>query len=65
MRQSSRTPLVSILLHGPFGSGKTALAATIAMESEFPFIKLISPDTMVGMTESAKVAEINKVNSPA
>lgn len=65
MRQSSRTPLVSILLHGPAGSGKTALAATIAMESEFPFIKLISPDTMVGMTESAKVAEINKVNLPA
>ncbi|KAF7731559.1 transport between ER and Golgi ATPase protein [Apophysomyces ossiformis] len=60
VRQSARTPLVSILLHGPAGSGKTALAATIAMESEFPFIKLISPETMVGMTENQKIAEINK-----
>ncbi|KAI8991630.1 P-loop containing nucleoside triphosphate hydrolase protein [Mycotypha africana] len=61
VRQSSRTPLVSVLLHGPAGSGKTALAATIAMQSEFPYIKLISPETMVGMTESAKVNEINKI----
>ncbi|CAO3701025.1 unnamed protein product [Rhizopus microsporus] len=61
VRQSSRTPLVSVLLSGPAGSGKTALAATIAMKSEFPFIKLISPETMVGMTESAKVNEINKI----
>ncbi|KAI8394261.1 P-loop containing nucleoside triphosphate hydrolase protein [Radiomyces spectabilis] len=61
VRQSTRTPLVSLLLHGPAGSGKTALAATVAMESEFPFIKLISPETMVGMTESAKINEINKV----
>ncbi|KAL0080661.1 P-loop containing nucleoside triphosphate hydrolase protein [Phycomyces blakesleeanus] len=61
VRQSSRTPLVSVLLHGPAGSGKTALAATMAMESEFPFIKLISPETMVGLNETAKIAEINKV----
>ncbi|KAI7850916.1 P-loop containing nucleoside triphosphate hydrolase protein [Circinella umbellata] len=61
VRQSSRTPVVSLLVHGPAGAGKTAIAATIALESEFPFIKLISPETMVGMTESAKIAEINKV----
>ncbi|KAI7877416.1 AAA-domain-containing protein [Lichtheimia hyalospora FSU 10163] len=61
VRQSSRTPVVSVLLHGPAGSGKTALAATVALESEFPFIKLISPETMVGMTESAKISEIHKV----
>lgn len=61
VRQSARTPLVSVLLSGPAGSGKTAVAATIAMQSDFPFIKLISPENMVGMTESAKVNEINKV----
>ncbi|KAI8973858.1 P-loop containing nucleoside triphosphate hydrolase protein [Pilobolus umbonatus] len=61
VRQSSRTPLVSVLLSGPAGSGKTAIAATIALQSEFPFIKLISPETMVGMTESAKVNAINKI----
>ncbi|KAI9277564.1 P-loop containing nucleoside triphosphate hydrolase protein [Sporodiniella umbellata] len=61
VRESSRTPLVSVLLTGPAGSGKTALAATIAMQSDFPFIKLISPETMVGMSETAKVTEINKI----
>lgn len=63
VRSSKRTPLVSMLLQGPPGSGKTALAAQIAMNSEFPFIKLISPESMVGMTESAKVSYINKIFS--
>nr|CAG8448754.1 3914_t:CDS:10 [Entrophospora candida] len=61
VRKSSRTPLVSVLLHGPPSSGKTALAATMAMASEFPFIKLISPESMVGYSESAKMTAINKV----
>ncbi|KAJ9058963.1 transport between ER and Golgi ATPase protein [Entomophthora muscae] len=63
VKKSSRTPLVSILLHGPSGAGKTALAASIAMASEFPFIKLISPESMVGFSETAKTAQINKVFS--
>ncbi|ORY49371.1 AAA-domain-containing protein [Rhizoclosmatium globosum] len=61
VRNSERTPLVSVLLHGPSGSGKTALAATIATASDFPFIKLISPETMVGFSENAKMATIAKV----
>ncbi|KAF8574203.1 AAA-domain-containing protein [Ramaria rubella] len=61
VRSSIRTPRVTILLHGPPGSGKTALAATIAKASEFPFIKLISPDGMVGFSESQQVASVNKV----
>ncbi|CAJ0903212.1 7492_t:CDS:2, partial [Entrophospora sp. SA101] len=61
VRKSSRTPLVSVLLHGPPSSGKTALAATMAMASEFPFIKLISPESMVGYSESAKMTAINKL----
>ncbi|KAG5648754.1 hypothetical protein DXG03_000101 [Asterophora parasitica] len=61
VRTSTRTPLVSVLLHGPPGVGKTALGATIAQASEFPFIKLISPDSMVGFSESQKVAAITKV----
>jgi vesicle-fusing ATPase len=63
VRSSIRTPLVSILLHGPPGSGKTALGATIAQGSQFPFIKLISPDGMVGFSETQKVATISKVFS--
>lgn len=61
VRSSTRTPLVSVLLHGPAGAGKTALAASIAQSSDYPFIKLISPDGMVGFSETQKVAAITKV----
>jgi vesicle-fusing ATPase len=39
------------------------LAATIAQASAFPFIKLVSPEAMVGLSESAKIATINKIFS--
>ncbi|CAG7968154.1 unnamed protein product [Penicillium nalgiovense] len=55
------TPLFSVLLHGPPSSGKTALAARIAIDSGFPFIKLISPEDMVGFSEPAKVAHISRI----
>ncbi len=59
IRTVERTPLISILLSGQVGSGKTALAATLAQESKFPFIKLITPEKMVGFSESSRVAKIN------
>jgi vesicle-fusing ATPase len=65
VKNSNRTPLVSVLLYGHPGSGKTALATTIAMASDFPFIKLISPDSMVGFTEQAKMSTISKIFSDA
>ncbi|KAI9800633.1 MAG: hypothetical protein M1825_003955 [Sarcosagium campestre] len=61
VRKSHSTPLVSVLLHGPTGSGKTALAAKIAIDSGFPFIKLISPESMVGFNEMQKVQHLNKI----
>ncbi|GAA6033283.1 hypothetical protein JCM8097_006668 [Rhodosporidiobolus ruineniae] len=63
VRTSERTPLVSVLIHGPAGSGKTALAATIALASEFPFIKLISAENMVGFSEAQKINHLYKVFS--
>lgn len=59
--KSDRTPLVSVLLSGTIGSGKTALAATLAKNSEFPFIRMLSPDNLVGYSEAAKCARITKV----
>ena len=47
VRNSERTPLVNVLVHGPPGAGKTALAATIAMASGAPFIKLVAPEYAV------------------
>ncbi|SPO35363.1 probable SEC18 - vesicular-fusion protein, functional homolog of NSF [Pseudozyma flocculosa] len=61
VRTSTRTPLVTVLLHGPPGSGKTALAATVAISSDFPFIKLISPESMIGMGDAQKINFLNKV----
>jgi len=61
VKNSNHTPLVSILLHGASGSGKTALAATIAMNSDYPFIKLITPENMVGYSEMSKMNEITKI----
>jgi vesicle-fusing ATPase len=58
-------PLLSVLLHGPPGSGKSALAAKMAKDSEFPFIKLVSAENMVGFSEMAKIQYLNKVFSDA
>lgn len=46
---------------GPPHSGKTALAAKISEESNFPFIKICSPDKMIGFSETAKCQAIKKV----
>ncbi|KAJ5749017.1 uncharacterized protein N7511_010713 [Penicillium nucicola] len=59
--QAESTPLFSVLLHGPTSSGKTALAARIAIDSGFPFIKLISPEDMVGFSEPAKISHISRI----
>lgn len=53
--------LVSILLEGAPNAGKTALAAQLAINSGFPFVKICSPEEMVGFTESAKCATIRKI----
>ncbi|XP_066554786.1 vesicle-fusing ATPase isoform X1 [Amia ocellicauda] len=60
-KNSDRTPLVSVLLEGPPHSGKTALAAKISEQSEFPFIKICSPEKMIGFSEIAKCQAIKKV----
>ncbi|XP_056285907.1 vesicle-fusing ATPase-like [Pseudoliparis swirei] len=60
-KNSERTPLVSVLLEGPPNSGKTALAAKISEDSHFPFIKICSPDKMIGHSEIAKCQAIKKI----
>ncbi|XP_016400550.1 vesicle-fusing ATPase-like [Sinocyclocheilus rhinocerous] len=60
-KNSERTPLVTVLLEGPPHSGKTALAAKIAEDSQFPFIKICSPDKMIGFAETAKCQAIKKI----
>lgn len=61
VRTSETSGLISILLEGPPNSGKSALAAKIAKLSDFPFIKVCSPEDMIAYTESAKCLQIRKV----
>jgi vesicle-fusing ATPase len=58
---STRTSLVSLLLEGRPGAGKTALAASLALMRDIPYVKLISPDDLVGFGENQKCAKIQKV----
>ncbi|KAK6132673.1 hypothetical protein DH2020_033589 [Rehmannia glutinosa] len=61
VKVSEGSPLVTCLLEGPSGSGKTAMAATIGIESDFPYVKIISAETMIGLSEPTKCAQIVKV----
>lgn len=65
VRSSESRPLFSAIFHGPGGAGKTALAAKIAMDSEYPFIKLVSPEDMIGFSEAAKIGHITKIFNDA
>eukprot|EP01128_Nolandella_sp_AFSM9_P005106 TRINITY_DN2423_c0_g1_i2.p2 TRINITY_DN2423_c0_g1~~TRINITY_DN2423_c0_g1_i2.p2 ORF type:complete len:548 (+),score=140.96 TRINITY_DN2423_c0_g1_i2:1664-3307(+) len=57
-KNSSRTPLLSLLLSGLPGSGKSALAAALAKASDFPYVKFLSPNDFVGYTEQSRVSKI-------
>jgi len=61
MRSSSNTPLMTLLLHGGRGSGKTALSAHLAQTSDYPFVRRVAAENYVGYSESAKIAAISKV----
>ena len=61
VKEPDSTPLFSAILHGPPGSGKTALAAKIALDSDYPLIKLVSPDNMVGFNESMKIEHMRRI----
>mmetsp|Transcript_13318 Transcript_13318/g.25262 ORF Transcript_13318/g.25262 Transcript_13318/m.25262 type:complete len:759 (+) Transcript_13318:150-2426(+) len=61
VRSSDRTPLMSVLLQGPVASGKTALAAKLAVDSGFPFVRMISADEMIGYSDMSKSQMIHKV----
>ncbi len=56
VQHSEKTSLLTCLLEGPSGSGKSALAATVAIESGFFYCKIISPESMVGYSEQVRDA---------
>lgn len=48
IRQDTNKFVNAVLFHGPRASGKTALAVHIALNSGYPFVRLISPTNLVG-----------------
>lgn len=60
VRVSDRTPLMSVMLKGPPSSGKTAIAAKLAVDSGFPFVRMIAADEMIGYSDSSKCQQIHK-----
>lgn len=61
VKHSDTERLASVLLHGEPGVGKTAIASMLALKSEFPFIKMLSAERLVGMSEGQKIATIDGV----
>lgn len=61
VQEPDSTPLFSAIMHGPPGSGKTALAAKVALDSNYPFIKMISADNMIGFNESMKIEHMRRI----
>ena len=61
VRTSEHTPLISVCLDGVQGCGKTALAAYLAMQSKFPFVKFVSADMLLGSSDSHKASTISAV----
>jgi len=61
VEHSKSIRMLTTILHGPPGSGKTALAAQLAIKSGFPFIKLVTSQDMVGFSEMQKVNQLEKI----
>eukprot|EP00173_Palmaria_palmata_P004612 Plantae.Rhodophyta-Palmaria_palmata.ctg6632.p1 GENE.Plantae.Rhodophyta-Palmaria_palmata.ctg6632~~Plantae.Rhodophyta-Palmaria_palmata.ctg6632.p1 ORF type:complete len:387 (+),score=54.21 Plantae.Rhodophyta-Palmaria_palmata.ctg6632:301-1461(+) len=59
--KSERSPLLSVLIEGSPGSGSTALAAYLAVDSGFPFVRIVSPESFVGYSEASKCAALAKI----
>ncbi|MCQ2820466.1 MAG: AAA family ATPase [archaeon] len=61
IKTTSTVSLLSVLLEGDSGSGKTALAAYQALRSGFPYVKIISPDSLVKYMEGGKYTAISTI----
>ena len=61
LKNSKSVNLLSILLEGDLGCGKTALSSYISKESNIPYIKMISPDFLVRYNEKGKYNAIYNI----
>ncbi|CAI8055730.1 Vesicle-fusing ATPase [Geodia barretti] len=65
LRHSPASQIQTLLLYGPRGSGKTALAAHLAMVGKFSFVKFLSASSVVGRSSLHKMEAIHAAFSGA
>ena len=58
IKNSQPISLLSVLLEGEPGCGKTALASYLALHSGFPYVRIISPESLVKYMENGKYSAI-------
>ena len=58
IKNSTNISLLSVLLEGESGCGKTALASYLALHSGFPYVKIISPESLIKYMENGKYTAI-------
>ncbi|KAG6620865.1 Vesicle-fusing ATPase [Phytophthora cinnamomi] len=61
VRSNDKTPLMSVLLHGERGAGKTALATYCAVASEFPLVRMVKASELISRAESGKCSYVYNV----
>eukprot|EP01013_Petalomonas_cantuscygni_P016281 TRINITY_DN33262_c0_g1_i1.p1 TRINITY_DN33262_c0_g1~~TRINITY_DN33262_c0_g1_i1.p1 ORF type:complete len:783 (-),score=227.39 TRINITY_DN33262_c0_g1_i1:219-2567(-) len=59
-QRSMRVERLAVLLSGANGTGKSSLAVHLATATQYPFVKMISPDDLIGSGESYKVAQLRR-----
>jgi len=55
LRRTNLYKTSGLLLYGATGTGKTTLAVKMALKSQFPYLKIVSPKDLVGLSENEKV----------
>jgi vesicle-fusing ATPase len=60
-RNSDRACLLSALVVGPPGCGKSALSAELAQIANFPFARRIASEDYAGMSEDARIHKMTQV----
>lgn len=62
---NAKRDIETLLIHGPPGSGKTAMAAHIAQNSGMPLVKIISQYKTAGFADSMRIQFIDQAFSEA
>ena len=62
---SSVARVQSLLLYGPRGSGKTAMAVHLALMGKFSFVKILTAASLMGMHEVRKVEVLQQAFNDA